>query len=576
MNTEGLHKQAGREEPMLDRAAMNALLDTDKYERIGLSTAEAIDHINDPDTEVDETARLLEYILEKNPPQDSSITSVKKARLVKATAKLATVDIRKIPQIFNLFFYQETHAGEGDMSPLQTKLVKHQEKHTSDDEMDAFHEKLAVDIYGSFLEQIARQDIDVAINMIKNLDLRFTQVDDIVNGIKDGVTDKDTTELLTLLVKNYPDSFKPAVQLLRLSSEKISAFLDLFDQDEQRRILDLLAVKMPRTDRQEDKTAEHGDHKELDAFRERNEREDVQFLERFKQAGDELYSALRTDWTEQIERAMAARDHETMQYCTERFEAERERRKIEKELMSDIKAFLEFGFMTKESDKDTTSSQKLILRFPERRMPALYKPESGESNMTRSIKPGTFFLREWLVFQIDRMLELDVVPTTVLRTGPKGPGSVQDWKHGDLARSLDMSSGGSWKTVSKPDQVMRVAFLDLITRNTDRHQNNFLVVPDGKLWAIDNALTFPSEIIRKGNDALRSRPLDHVRGQRLDPESRYYKKALRFVWEIPLQQALQKCFDAVFEYESDIQFDLFKRRIDEACSNPLPQSELLI
>src|SRR5437870_1854704 len=59
-----------------------------------------------------------------------------------------------------------------------------------------------------------------------------------------------------------------------------------------------------------------------------------------------------------------------------------------------------------------------------RRPPAVYKPARGERPLW-DFPPHTLHFRETATYVVDAALGFGLVPPTVLREGPHGPGSVQ-------------------------------------------------------------------------------------------------------------------------------------------------------
>jgi len=148
------------------------------------------------------------------------------------------------------------------------------------------------------------------------------------------------------------------------------------------------------------------------------------------------------------------------------------------------------------------------------RIPAVYKPVRGERPLW-DFPEDTLACREvgaWLVAQAGGW---DVVPPTVLRDGPLGAGSVQqwvgalsDWQDSGLVR-LDRpsevpkdflvvlsaeDSRGDPLMVShaSSQQVREVALLDVVLNNADR-KGSALIVDGDRLWAIDHGLCFHTE-----------------------------------------------------------------------------------
>ncbi|TWP33214.1 SCO1664 family protein [Leekyejoonella antrihumi] len=148
------------------------------------------------------------------------------------------------------------------------------------------------------------------------------------------------------------------------------------------------------------------------------------------------------------------------------------------------------------------------------RIPAVYKPVRGERPLW-DFPEGTLACREvaaWLVAQSGGW---HVVPPTVLRDGPLGSGSVQQWV-GPLTgwddsglvrldRPREVPDGfvevltaedpqGEPLVVShaSSDQVRALALLDLVLNNADR-KGSAMIVDGDRLWAIDHGLCFHVE-----------------------------------------------------------------------------------
>lgn len=81
---------------------------------------------------------------------------------------------------------------------------------------------------------------------------------------------------------------------------------------------------------------------------------------------------------------------------------------------------------------------------------------------------------ERAAYVLDRMLNLKMVPTTMLILVEGKVVSAQKWIEADRPRK-------------NPSALLRV--FDYIIENTDRHEGNWLV-KDKKVWAIDNAYGF--------------------------------------------------------------------------------------
>lgn len=117
----------------------------------------------------------------------------------------------------------------------------------------------------------------------------------------------------------------------------------------------------------------------------------------------------------------------------------------------------------------------------------IYKPVAGERPLW-DFAAG-LDRRERAAFVLSEHLGLGVVPTTVLRDGPFGEGSVQ-W-------FVDADHSEHYFTLleSHPelhDQFRQLAAFDAIINNTDRKSGHVLFA-EGRAWAIDNGLSFSVE-----------------------------------------------------------------------------------
>jgi uncharacterized repeat protein (TIGR03843 family) len=116
---------------------------------------------------------------------------------------------------------------------------------------------------------------------------------------------------------------------------------------------------------------------------------------------------------------------------------------------------------------------------------AIYKPQRGESPLW-DFPLGTLGQREVATFVVAEAVGWSLVPPTVLREGPYGSGSVQLF--------VEAREDTNFFTIQDDARyaydLRRLAALDVICNNADRKAGHCLVDGDGRLWAIDNALTF--------------------------------------------------------------------------------------
>ena len=113
----------------------------------------------------------------------------------------------------------------------------------------------------------------------------------------------------------------------------------------------------------------------------------------------------------------------------------------------------------------------------------VYKPGRGERPLA-DFPDGTLAAREVAAYEVARASGWEIIPPTVLRDGPLGPGMVQLWVEAD----------GSADPALLPEMddpaLRRIALLDAVLNNADRKGGHLLTLPDGRVMAIDNGLCF--------------------------------------------------------------------------------------
>lgn len=144
---------------------------------------------------------------------------------------------------------------------------------------------------------------------------------------------------------------------------------------------------------------------------------------------------------------------------------------------------------------------------------ALYKPIRGEAPLV-DFPDGTLALREVAAYVVSRLGGWDLVPETVLRDGPLGPGSVQRWINweetghdpgdGLLEIFPQGQVGPGWRPIVHGEDgagtpivvahrgsaaLRSLAVLDVVLNNADRKGAHLLRAPDGRVWAVDHGLT---------------------------------------------------------------------------------------
>lgn len=114
---------------------------------------------------------------------------------------------------------------------------------------------------------------------------------------------------------------------------------------------------------------------------------------------------------------------------------------------------------------------------------AVYKPRSGETPLW-DFPEGTLYLREYAAYLVSKALGWSLVPTTVIRKGPLGVGSLQLYVDAD-AEAHYFSFGAQ-----EIPALQRIVLFDYITNNADRKGGHCLRASDGRVWAVDHGLTF--------------------------------------------------------------------------------------
>ena len=117
---------------------------------------------------------------------------------------------------------------------------------------------------------------------------------------------------------------------------------------------------------------------------------------------------------------------------------------------------------------------------------AIYKPRDGEVPLW-DFPRGTLYKREYGAYLLSLVLGWDFIPRTIVRDGPYGIGSVQQYVAHDPRQN--------YYTLSEADadELRMIACFDIVANNTDRKANHVLVAENGKLWGIDQGLTFHAD-----------------------------------------------------------------------------------
>ncbi len=120
------------------------------------------------------------------------------------------------------------------------------------------------------------------------------------------------------------------------------------------------------------------------------------------------------------------------------------------------------------------------------RSAAIYKPRRGEAPL-HDFPDGTLYKRERAAYLVARALGWPIIPPTVIRDGPHGPGAVQLYiEHRPRASYFTMKD-------ARERELQRMALFDAAVNNADRKGGHCLEAVDGRVWGIDHGLTFHTQ-----------------------------------------------------------------------------------
>ncbi len=116
----------------------------------------------------------------------------------------------------------------------------------------------------------------------------------------------------------------------------------------------------------------------------------------------------------------------------------------------------------------------------------VYKPVAGERPLW-DFPDGTLAHREVAAYLVSAASGWQIVPPTVMRDGPFGPGMCQLWI--DVDEGLDL---GALIRTDHPG-LRRMAVLDAVLNNADRKGGHLLPTPDGHIFGVDHGVCFSVE-----------------------------------------------------------------------------------
>ena len=114
----------------------------------------------------------------------------------------------------------------------------------------------------------------------------------------------------------------------------------------------------------------------------------------------------------------------------------------------------------------------------------IYKPSNGERPLWDF--PSGLYRREIASFMVTQLIGWDIVPPTVKTDGPFGVGSLQLFIPCDFEEHY-------FQILEDPENhetLQRICLFDFVANSTDRKGGHCLRENNGKIWGIDNGLTF--------------------------------------------------------------------------------------
>jgi uncharacterized repeat protein (TIGR03843 family) len=150
------------------------------------------------------------------------------------------------------------------------------------------------------------------------------------------------------------------------------------------------------------------------------------------------------------------------------------------------------------------------LRLDDVRTQVIYKPVQGERSLW-DFPDGTLAARESAAFVLSAVGGWNLVPPTVLRDGPRGPGSVQLWVDAvegatesliDVVTPAELGPGwlpvleaqladGTAVVVAHADrpELASAAVFDVVINNADRKGSHLVLDQSGTLWGFDHGVS---------------------------------------------------------------------------------------
>jgi uncharacterized repeat protein (TIGR03843 family) len=179
----------------------------------------------------------------------------------------------------------------------------------------------------------------------------------------------------------------------------------------------------------------------------------------------------------------------------------------------DVLAFGEIEIEGRLMDASNTALRGQ-LELDDIRTRVIYKPVQGERSLW-DFPDGTLAARESAAFVLSAVGGWNLVPPTVLREGPLGPGSVQLWVDAlegatqslvDVVTRAELEPGwlpvfeaqladGTAVVVAHADrpELASAAVFDAVINNADRKGSHLVLDQSGTLWGFDHGVSCHAE-----------------------------------------------------------------------------------
>ncbi|MDH6195097.1 putative repeat protein (TIGR03843 family) [Mycobacterium frederiksbergense] len=159
--------------------------------------------------------------------------------------------------------------------------------------------------------------------------------------------------------------------------------------------------------------------------------------------------------------------------------------------------------------------------FGDRQVHCVYKPVRGEAPLW-DFPDGTLAGREQAAYLVSAALGWNVVPYTIIRDGPAGPGMVQQWvdQPGDedgkrpdsgpdlvdllpaghippgflpILQAYDYAGDEVTLVHADDPRLFRMAVFDVLINNADRKGGHILAGVDGQVYGVDHGVSLHVE-----------------------------------------------------------------------------------